>query len=575
MLRRLTSPPSSRAFALAAALLSAAPLFASSSRADRPDEEKPGQNRSAPAEAPLFAAAGRWMALHTTEGRILILDLETGRRREWSPPAPAVRALAFETGAPLTHVDAAPSGGPPPPVLVIAAAPGGSSSTDLFRLSSDAGEILSQRHVDLDVAFVLPALGTRRIYVVGRRGEKWSLGSVDLSGESPAEGPFHLPGPVQGAALSPEGNRIYLASEDSIRSFATEPLRSSWQLRSPGPNGHLLTIPGSGEVLASRGRSLALFDPGKLPGRDPVTGAFPTDDAARVIALPFDAGGLAAQADGRLASVVSADGLKLAVVDLIAGSVVEARETAPSVGSVFRGHPEKLSLIGLDGASVVNLPIALAATEPSKTAAAPPGSPDSSTPVSAPTMPPAPATPPTASTSPPSSSPPANPGLEAVPPEPPDATAPSEPPAAAPTRASAPASLEPPAPQPEAASSTGNTADGPPEPTASSPPPPPAPPSATPGMISGRITGEIPLARAIVLYGPKSIFKEFTRVTPAPDGTFQTPLPPPGTYRILLQGAGSIELSYSPPYYQIAVATAGIAGIDFNVAGRIPGTLKR
>lgn len=95
-----------------------------------------------------------------------------------------------------------------------------------------------------------------------------------------------------------------------------------------------------------------------------------------------------------------------------------------------------------------------------------------------------------------------------------------------------------------------------------------------PDEIRGRILGEASLVKEVVFYGPNSILKEKARVVPRSDGTFSLPLPPPGKYRILLTGAGGAQLSYSPAYYQIDVASSsGVSGIDFKVVGTIPGHL--
>jgi len=456
-----------------------------------------------PAEGSVVATMGRWAAILTRAGRIATLDLESGARHEWAPPARFVRALAIDPSATASGTTA--------PALVVAAGAETSGASTIFSVRFESGETLGRVSIDVDAAFLLPSPGAEKIHVIGRRGDRWAIASLDLAKTGASEGPFTLPAPVGGAALSADGSRIYLSSEDGIRTFSTGPLRSSWLLRSPGPNGDLLAMPSGGGLLAARGRRLALFDPRHPPGRDPVTGAFPIDDALRLVALPFEAGGIAIQADERLASVLSADGARLAVADLAGGSLVEVREIAPAAACAFLADPGRLLLIDLEGASVVKLPIDFPPAEPPKIASAPP--------------------------------------------------------------AQAPLSRPP-------SSSPDNGASPPPAPAAEAPPPAPAPASeappsaARPGVISGRITGEIALVQSIVLFGPSSIFREHLRVAPTVDGTYEIPLPPPGRYRILLRGARSAQLSYTPAYYQISVMESAIGGLDFNVAGRIEGRLK-
>jgi pilus assembly protein FimV len=472
-----------------------------------------------PPPGALVVSVGRWAAVVTPEGRVATLDLETGTRHEWSPPAPSVRALALDPAAAATGTAA--------PALLLAAGAGQAGSSTIFSLGFDSGEILGQRPIDLDADFLLPSPGAQRVHVIGRKGNRWAIASIDLSKAGATEGPFTLPAPVEGAALSADGSRIFLSSLDSIHTFSTGPLRSSWLLRSPGPNEDLVPLAGGG-LLAARGRRLALFDPRNLPGRDPETGTFPTDDALRVVALPFEAGALAVQGGDRLASILSADGRKLAIADLIGGTLVEVRQIDPAVACAFLGDPSRLLLVDRQGSSVVRFPIAIPTPAP-------------------PAVEPTPPAPPSGDVAPPSPAP----ATVAPPPASPPESA-SPPPAAAPGTE---------APPPAAAPAT--------EPSLGSPGE-----AAPAGKISGHITGEMALVEAIVLYGPNSIFKERSRVAPAADGSFAFPLPPPGHYRLLLQGARSAQLSYAPAYIQITVEASGIGGIDFKVLGRIEGGLR-
>jgi len=484
----------------------------------------------------MTAVAGHWVALVTDAGVIAVVDLESGLRKEWTPPGLSVSALAFDPGS-----------GDAPPALVLATSETPGSSSTLFILRAESGDVLEKRSISIEPAFILPAEGVRRVYVAGRHGDRWAALCVSLDPGAPDEGPVPLPGPVMGAAMTQDGSRLLFSFEESIRSFSTLPLRSSWQLRSPGHNGALLAVRALGEFIAARGGQLAIFDPGTPPVRDPVTGTFPSDDAVRVIPLPFAAGGLGASADGRLASVLSGTGTMLAVVDPTAAALVEVREVAATDVVVFRDSADGVALVAHGGGSVTRLAIALPAPLPHATTAPIPPIDDSARSAATDTTVepmeiPAPRE---------ETPPPPVPAVRAGP-----AEASTNPEAKAQPPAPAPGAPE--APSTPAISSTPATASI----------------SAAPGMIRGRVAGDVALVQAVVIYGPNSIFREFGRVVPDAGGSFSVPLPPPGRYRIALVGVGGGQMSYSPPYYQLAIAGGGIGGIDFTVSGRIPGGLR-
>ncbi len=491
-----------------------------------------GVTPAAPAGVVATAVAGPWAALGLDDGRVVLFDVERETRREWKAPAPSILAISIDPAAEASPVHMAGTvsraesgttrGERTAPLMLLAAPdPGGGSST-IFAMSGITGETLGSAHAGGEVAFLLSAPGAHVAYAVTRRlspagGDqparegRWILSRVDLHEERPSS-PIALDGPVSGAALSADGGRIFLAFEDRIRTYVTDPLRSSWQFRSPGPNGPILPLGSGGPILAGRGARLSLFDPDHLPGRDAVTGSFPKDDAAFTIDLPFEASALAAAPDGARAAAMTADGSRLALIDLEHRRVAGVRETPDAPLALF--HPERgaLVLLGRNGASVAEL-----AWQPEGAALPVPS---------------------------------------------PEATA-----AAGPEDAAAPG----PSPVPGDESAGAAPAAGSPSPRAALPS---TPESAVPGEIRGRITGEVALVKSVVFYGPNSISKEHMRVAPAPDGTYSAPIPPPGRYRILLDGAGGAQLSYTPPYWHIEIAVDGLAGIDFHVAGVIRGSLN-
>ena len=64
-------------------------------------------------------------------------------------------------------------------------------------------------------------------------------------------------------------------------------------------------------------------------------------------------------------------------------------------------------------------------------------------------------------------------------------------------------------------------------------------------MLRGRLAGNRERVAAIVMYGPDDIVREQARVAPDPDGAWEMPLPPPGTYRIVPVAATFASLSTS------------------------------
>jgi len=117
-----------------------------------------------------------------------------------------------------------------------------------------------------------------------------------------------------------------------------------------------------------------------------------------------------------------------------------------------------------------------------------------------------------------------------------------------------------PAPSPEPA----------PSPTPVSSPmttPIPAPTAETIAVLAGRLTGRVEAVRAIVIYGPGSIIREQARVLPASDGAWKTPLPPPGTYRVVPVGEGSRPLRCEPHFHTVEVKGEARTDLDFKILG--------
>jgi len=488
---------------------------------------------AAEAPAPPLATLGSLIARLASDGRIAILDVASGESVVWSPPAPGVRALAFRSPAAPGKVRE---------IVVAAPAASGGSST-IFALDATSGGITAQATVSLDVSLLCPAPGARWVHLVGRRGDRWAVASLDLGAQT-MEGPIVVPGPIRAAALSEDASRLFLAADDAVRTFVLTPLRSSWLLRSPGSNRDIVAIPAGRGMLVARASELAIFNPARLPARDPRTGAFPTDDAVATLALPFEPAAIEVDGGGRLAAALTVDGRDLAVADIGEMRILEVRAIPSSAAATFLNEPDRLLLVSPDASSVVTLPIQIPSVRiaaPPAGAAAPPPD-ETRREVAAP--PPTPSAP--AGTAP--KAPPGTAHDETPPPAAPVETAQAGPPAAsggAPDEASAPVPTSPPAAE-----------------------------IARAGRLVGRVTGDFALVAAVILYGPNSIVREFSRVSPDAGGAFDVPLPPPGRYRIVLSGRGGAQLSYSPPYYQIVVSEAGVARIDFNVTGKIPGSIR-
>jgi len=329
-------------------------------------------------------------------------------------------------------------------------------------------------------------------------------------------------------ALDASGRRLFLSLKGRILSYTTSPLASSWHYRSPGINRGLALRPGGDVLFVQRERQVAVFDPRDMATRDAVKRRSRDDDATTIIALPIEAAALAFSDDGRMI-LAFGRGDRFAFVDGEAKWGVIAPDTPADLkGSevvrpvFFPSATADLLLASLPGRKVVSVP------------------------------------------SPPeflsSSSDEVQERGEAIEAETPAA------PEGQPAPAEQPAKEEPPAPpagQP-----------------AASPPPAPNPPVPHLGgspvateakALRGKVIGDRGRVRAIVIYGPDSIVREQGRALPGPDGAWEAPLPPPGTYRLVPVGERSSALRSVPSFLTVKVSGEGWTGLDFQVPESGPG----
>jgi hypothetical protein len=377
--------------------------------------------------------------------------------------------------------------------------------------------------------------------------------------------------PVSGIALDAESGRVYASQKDRIQTFTQQPLVASWHLRSPGLNGPLALVPGTGILCVVRGSELAVFDPEIIDKRDAAARRTRADDASAVIHLPFQPDHLALSDDGHLA-LVSAPGTMVFVEPAAQAmiwpgdSIAGLKESAAVRALAFPGPGRDLIVALLPSGAVTAVrtpppqPKRHLAPEPPISAA-----PDATTPgatgpgatVPQATFPaaPAPAAAPAPTPAAPPSTPPAAPAPQAAGPS----AATSQPVTPSPA---APATAEPQSVTPHAVA-----------------PPPIAPPAAdespaapveakpaAPTGLSGKLTGDVTRVHAIVLYGPNNILKEYARVRPEADGSWSAPLPPAGAYRMMAVGDGSTPLPVKPGYIALKVVEGvGQSGLDFEV----------
>src|SRR5882672_2421865 len=326
--------------------------------------------------------------------------------------------------------------------------------------------------------------------------------------------------PVLGLAVDPRGRRVFASREDRIMTCTTNPLLNSWFYRSPGVNGDLAFRPGTEILLALRGREMALFDPLEIAGRTEAERHGRTDDATAVVQLEFPATELAVSEDGHLAAALG--GRFVPFSDLDARTALRSPDLGETVRRArfftplaFRAAPEGLSLGLFPEGAVARIPGPASAPAP-KIALAP-----------GPEPMPAPVPEPTRAVQPPGAAPSE---IRSAPPEPPADADPRP----------------PPAPMPPVAAPRSRAI----------PQVPAATPAATEeAVLRGRVTDSRHLTAAIVIYGPDSIVREWGRARPGDDGSWDAPLPPPGTYRLVPEAEGTRPLRSSPNFHTVVVRT--------------------
>ncbi|HUD71824.1 MAG TPA: hypothetical protein VMQ62_07655 [Dongiaceae bacterium] len=391
----------------------------------------------------------------------------------------------------------------------------------------------------------------------GQTGRAW-VHDIDFHAGRVAESTF-VQGTVRGLAVEPDGSRLFAGLDDRVLSFTTHPLVTSWHYRSPGPNGPLAISPDGGILAALRGTALALFDAREIAARTPTERRGRADDATRVVLLDRPAHGVAFSDDGRLVAVFGSD--RVIYVDPTSGARLGEERSAGLAESVeFR--PLRFPGGGSD-LVIAALPSGAVAAVPSPEPAAPQaGGPVATVGASAvepviPSASPAPVVP----APEPAPTPVPEPAAAAVG----ETPVPAKPAGTDHVAAAAHADAAATEPAAESAAPSRPPPQPPPAPVASPAPAPTAPaPSEGPPTLSGRIGGEPGIVKGVVIYGPGSIIREYTRAKVGSDGLWSMPLPPPGAYRVVPIGDGSTPIPVRPGFLSITVqAGEPLAGLDF------------
>jgi hypothetical protein len=394
----------------------------------------------------------------------------------------------------------------------------------------------------------------RRAWVLAWRGSPGTQGSrgwlhaIDVERGEMVDSSL-LPSIASGIATDAAGRRLYVALQDRIQTYGAEPMRVSWQYRSPGANGPIAVAPGKDVLAVGRGAQLALFDAARLAALDAQERHTRKDDATTVATLPFSVTRLAWAQDGTLLAAIGERGLVFldpgngALLWPQASSIDFSRSTDAQVLEFpGPGHDLVVALTPEGTVSALRAPIPSLPPPPAAAAA-----------VQAVRVEDAAAVPLVATSPPPAASAP-HPAPKEGPVPVADAQGPTAP---------APSQIEAGTPPQKAA--------GAPAPAEPSEPPAQSEPAQQdeevgPPLLRGRVTGKAAGAKTIVLYGPNNILKEAARVTIQPDGTWSLPLPAPGAYRIVAIGDGSTPIPVVPTFRTVTVR-AGIAesGIDFEI----------
>ena len=369
--------------------------------------------------------------------------------------------------------------------------------------------------------------------------------------------PAVMPGlePRSVALMQPPGSpaKLLLAGRDRIATYNIDPLRVSAFYRSPGENFVIAAVDAGSVICLLRGSSLVLIDPARRPrakGRVQLS----EDDATMVVALPARGSDLAVSPDGRAAAVLHEDGLGLTFVDISAGRLLKT-ETL--------GAPHDLMGRRILGGDGPRLRVVLGSSTNE-------AGPDRALMTSEIDSPPAPSV--AAAPMPPSPPPAAQahvasdaPASQPAPSENPPVEAEREP-VPEPGRSAPPAPPAPPSPAATPLVSAPPPIEKVPEPAPIQPPR-----SSEQAALTGHLTGDVAAAREVLLFGPGNILKMHSRAVVASDGSFTLPLPPPGSYRVVVSGGPDAHIFTRPEFRTIVVVpdAKGLEGIDFEVRGKI------
>ncbi len=361
------------------------------------------------------------------------------------------------------------------------------------------------------------------------RPEDWVLWKLDLAtGQVTGGSPMGLEPLAVALHDGGGGMRLFVAAKDRVATWTLQPLASSWFYVSPGINRDVAVsgAPAAAEAVVAilREGQLAIIDPQRRPREDGRV-KMSNDDVTSTIAIPDRGVSVGVNGEGTLAAVLHEDRTHMTWADLRDGTIVETEPLPAALDQVSRVTRVAQERITPD-------------PEP------PPGEPDA--------------------------------GAIAAAPQPAPAAPEAGPPAVEPADGPPPVKPEPePAPETERGLKTEPAAQGGQEEAAPEPASPPAAPpvaavqaSAT-ATLSGKVTGSVPGGVEVLLFGPSNIIKLHARVPVGEDGAFEAPLPPPGSYRVVVRPKDSVQLFTRPEMRTIVVKRdeGGLAGIDFEVRG--------
>jgi hypothetical protein len=442
--------------------------------------------------------------------------------------------------------------------------------TWLLALSASSLEVESRWELRGDGRFLEITPDGSTACVILLRGDDWNLVFADLRRPDAAARVLALPSEPQAVTMmpdadSPAGSRLVVAFSGRLSTFQISPPAPSWFYKSPGDHRAVRPLPADKALVALRDRAVAVFDPALRPREEGGRVRLTEDDATGVVPLPSAGDDLAVAAEGKVVAVLHDGGTQISWVDVEGGRVFETRPLDGAHRMVERS--DGVALVGESDAG---------GRAPVKTLTVPdipPPPPETSADTRKEEVPKEAAPVPVAEPrKPPEPEKPADKPKEAAVVPAPEPRKPPEPekPVEKPKDAGA-------VPVPEHHTSPEKT---PPPSTAPQPPPQAGPAPASPvaeprasslAFLSGRVNGTLPAAAEVRLYGPGNILKLQARIPLDRDGSFRLPLPPPGTYRILISPGSGTYLFTRPEYRTIVVAPAGggLDGIDFEVRGAL------